>query len=166
MGARVAYASISENGTINGALGDQTGKELRVRDYYNFGQTLYFRFNDSKDAWWMGDISERICNNDLVGYGQSSRTTIFNILKSNGWQSSKINKKCNCDCSELVVVSFNCIYEKILLRADTYTGNLKERLLKTGKGTIHTITSGYKPMCGDIVFKPNKHAVIVCRSIR
>lgn len=164
--AKVAYASISEKGTTSGAVGDQTGKEVRVRDYYDFGQTLYFRFKNSKDAWWMADICERIANNDNVGYGQPNRVTIYNILKNNGWQSSKIKSKCNCDCSMLAVVGFNCIYEKPLLASDTYTGNLKARLEKTGKGTINTITKGYKPMAGDIVFKPNKHCVIVCRSCR
>lgn len=164
MTPKVAYASISENGTINGKVGDQTGKELKVRDYYEFGQTYYFRFNSSNDAWWMADIARRIVLNDNVGYGQNDRTTLFNLLKSNGWQSSKINKKVNTDCSELVVCAFNCIYEKVLLASNTYTGNLKTRLEATGKGTIHKITKGYKPMAGDIVFKPNKHAVIVCNS--
>ena len=161
MAVKVVYASISEKGTINGKKGDQTGKEVRVRDYYNFGQTYYFRFNTSHDAWWMADIAKRIANNKNVGYGQYDRTSIFNYLKNNGWQSGKIYSPVNTDCSELVVVSMNCIYERVVLRADTYTGNLYSRLRATGKGKIYKITSSYKPKKGDIVWKPNKHAVIV-----
>ena len=47
MGVLCGYASVSENGTVNGAVGDQTGKEVKTSAYYNFGQNKLIRFKDS-----------------------------------------------------------------------------------------------------------------------
>lgn len=35
MSVLIGHASISENGTINGKKGDQTGKEVCVRNFYS-----------------------------------------------------------------------------------------------------------------------------------
>ena len=158
---KVAYASISEKGTINGLPGDQTGKEVKVGDYYNFGQSYYFRFDDSTDAWWMCDIMYRIAKNNMVGYGQADRLTLRNVLKSNGWKSQKINVPVNCDCSSLVACAINCIYEKEICPASTTTATLASVLKSIKKGRTHKIEKGYKPMPGDIIWKPGKH-VVVC----
>ena len=164
--ATVAYASISEKGTVNGAAGNQTGKELKIADYYDFGQTKYFRFYKSTDAWWMADIMERLCRNKKIGYSQEDRGSLFNLLRKNGWKSVKVDLKCNCDCSSLITAAFNCIDEKKVLRADTYTGNLMSRLQASGYGMVHNITKGYKPMAGDIICNPGKHVVCCIYGVR
>ena len=38
-----AWASISEKGTANGIKGDQTTKEVKIGNYYNFGQNEFLR---------------------------------------------------------------------------------------------------------------------------
>jgi hypothetical protein len=166
MSAKVAYASISEKGTINGAAGNQTGKELKVREYYDFGQTLYFRFNNSTDAWYMGTIAERLAKNLKIGYSQADRASLYQQAKKTGWQSKKITEPCNCDCSQLVAVAFNCVFEEDILGKDTYTGNLSYKLANSKKGMVNKVGKSYKPMCGDIVWKPDKHVVTVCSSIK
>ena len=35
MSVRIGHASISENGTVNGAKGDQTGREVCIRTFYS-----------------------------------------------------------------------------------------------------------------------------------
>ena len=46
---KVVSASINEKGTIKGGKpGDQTGKEIRIRDYYNFPWTHVLRFKVKK----------------------------------------------------------------------------------------------------------------------
>ena len=35
MGIRIGHASISENGTTSGKAGDQTGKEVCIREWYS-----------------------------------------------------------------------------------------------------------------------------------
>lgn len=154
-------ASISEKGTINGVKGDQTGKEVYEREYYEFGQTLFFRPADPSDAAYIVAIARRIANNKNVGYGQSDRRSIYDILKANGWQSAKINKVCNTDCSMLVAVVVNCLYESEICAVDTYTGNLENRLYNSGIFAKGKITKYYKPQAGDIVLAPKKHVVIV-----
>lgn len=166
MSAKVAYASISEKGTINGKPGNQSGKELKVTEYYDFGQTMYFRFNNSTDAWYMGTIAERLAKNLQIGYSQGDRTSLYKQAKKTGWQSKQIADPCNCDCSQLVAVAFNCVFEEELLGPDTYTGNLAYKLASTKKGIVQKVTKSYKPMCGDIVWKSEKHVVTVCKSIK
>ena len=164
--ATVAYASISEKGTVNGAAGNQSGKELKIADYYDFGQNEYFRFYKSDDAWWMADIMERLCRNKKIGYSQADRTSLYKLLKENGWKSGKVDKKCNCDCSSLITCAVNCIDEKVILKSDTYTGNLMDRLKKSGYGSVHKITKGYKPMAGDIICKAGKHVICCIYGVR
>ena len=43
-GGMLCQASISEKGTITGALGDQTGGETNMRRYYNYPWNCYLRF--------------------------------------------------------------------------------------------------------------------------
>ena len=158
---KVITASISEKGTINGSKGDQTGREVYERNYYDFGQTLFFRPSDPTDAEYIVAIARRIANNKNVGYGQSDRRSIYDILKANGWQSSKINKRCNTDCSMLVAVVVNCLYEAEICGPDTYTGNLEKRLYNSGIFSKGKISKYYKPQAGDVVLAPGKHVVIV-----
>ena len=42
---KIVHASISENGTIHGSPGDQTGKEFCIRSYYNKPWTNVLRYN-------------------------------------------------------------------------------------------------------------------------
>ena len=42
------WASQSEKRTANGKKGDQTGKEVRTGNYYNFGQSEIIRFRNSR----------------------------------------------------------------------------------------------------------------------
>ena len=157
---KVVTASISEKGTINGAKGDQTGREVYERPAYDFGQTLFFRPVDPTDAPYIVAIARRIANNKNVGYGQSDRRSIYNILKENGWQSRQINKPCNTDCSMLVAVVVNCLYEKEICGPDSYTGNLESRLYNSGLFMKGKITAAYKQKPGDIILAPGKHVVI------
>lgn len=158
---KVITASISEKGTINGKKGDQTGREVYERSYYNFGQTLYFRPADPSDAAYIVAIARRIANNKLVGYGQSDRRSIYELLKNNGWQSGKIYQACNTDCSMLIAIVVNCLYEDEICGPDTWTGNLESRLYDSGIFSKGKITKYYKPQAGDIVLKAGKHVVIV-----
>ncbi|MEE8737293.1 MAG: NlpC/P60 family protein [Bifidobacterium sp.] len=46
-GGQLAQASISEHGTINGAGGDQTGRETNVRAYYSYPWDCYLRYGNA-----------------------------------------------------------------------------------------------------------------------
>lgn len=49
-GGQLAQASISENGTISGASGDQTGRETNVRAYYNYPWNAYLRYGADQSS--------------------------------------------------------------------------------------------------------------------
>lgn len=48
---RIVHASQSENGGIDGQTGDQTGKEICVRSYYDlpYGNTVHYRYAGAAD---------------------------------------------------------------------------------------------------------------------
>lgn len=48
----IVHASQSENGGIDGETGDQTGKEICVRSYYDlpYGNTVHYRYTGKKDT--------------------------------------------------------------------------------------------------------------------
>lgn len=164
---KFAQASISENKTIHGALGNQNGRELNfgtIPSNYDFiirAVNPYMRENISK-------IAIAGVNNNNIGYSQLCRNTLWK--KARKYVSiGRIKEPCACDCSSFVSVVVNLAYKAIAgvwlpnynidVNACT-TKNLLEKLINTGefvgyaKGTT-------KPTNGDILLKVGKHTGIV-----
>lgn len=135
MGVKYAYASISEKGTVNGAKGDQTKKEVKIRDEYNFGQTFVIIPIDDDIRTRVSKAAKKIAKNDNIGYGQSDRTSSFNLMKKEdiAWKIKNIPniKKCNIDCSMLAGCAINFAYNKAIIPSSVYSGNIVE--LTVGK---------------------------------
>lgn len=159
---KIGQASISENGTIYGNPGDQTGREVAVGPYYQFGQNVILRFRDPALGVKAADIMKRCCNNSAFGYSQGGRTGAYTQLKKAGWNPDKVTTKCNCDCSSLVAAVVNAV--GIPINPDSYTGNLRAVLSATGKFEAHTGTgwtntaANLRP--GDIILAPGKHVAM------
>lgn len=100
MGIRIGHASISENGTINGAKGDSTGKEVCVREWYSKPWDFMAIHPEAAVREKHAKAVEEACANDNIGYGQSDRNTLNTLAKAVGYDLSKVGK-CNCDCSSL-----------------------------------------------------------------
>lgn len=67
-GGKLAQASISENNTISGVGGDQTGRETNVRNYYNYPWNCYLRF--------MGESEDNMTSaGDVWNYGLGEDAT-------------------------------------------------------------------------------------------
>ena len=144
-----AWASIGENGKATGGKkGDQTKKEVKVAPYYNFGQTWVIRFRNTRRGKKAGKAAKLLAKNDNIGYNQNDRVSLYNECIRIGWDISKISKirKCNCDCSELVVCAANFAYGEAKLLSShtthslpsickTYKANFKrvDKVLKTKK---------------------------------
>lgn len=164
---KCGWASIDERGkTSGGQAGDQTGKEVKVGNWYYFKQTMVLRWKDKKLAKKYAKIIKAFCLNDNIGYDQSQRTTLFNILKNTKWIYTKVTKKCECDCSELVACAINCTVGKEVVPSWIYTGNLATLLEKTGlfetalTGTKYCNSSDYLA-AGDIINAPKHHVISV-----
>ena len=67
------WASQSEKKTINGKKGDQTGTEVKLGSYYDFGQNVIIRFNSIAKRKKAAKAMKALCKNDSVLNGISAR---------------------------------------------------------------------------------------------
>lgn len=163
MTIKCAWAAISEYGTINGKKGDQSGGEVRVGNWYQFGQNVVLRCKDKTKAKKMAEHIKAIANNPHVGYGQSDRLTLYYAWKQVGWDNpSKIKVDCNTDCSQLI--SDVCISVGYDISPTNWTGSLKTALRGTGDFQVLTaakwlINDNYLEV-GDIILNEKDHVIM------
>lgn len=100
MSVLIGHASISEKGTINGAKGDSTTKEVCTRTWYSKPWDFMAIHPDAAVREKHAKAVEAACANNNIGYGQSDRNTLNTLAKAVGYDLSKVGK-CNCDCSSL-----------------------------------------------------------------
>lgn len=164
MAIKIGHASKDENGKITGgAAGDQTGKEVCSRNWYNMPWTAVIRPKDAAAAEKIAKAMEQACANDNIGYDQGQRTTLYARAKEAGWDLSRITEKCECDCSSLVAVCVNAA--GIAVSKDIYTGNQKTALGNTGSFEVLTaskyIGSSTYLKRGDILLGSGHTAVVL-----
>lgn len=163
----IGHASIDENGnTKGGQRGDQTKKEVCVREWYDKGWAILIRAKSKTLANKIAKKCELGCKNDNIGYNQNDRNSLHEQAKKCGYKISKV-EKCNCDCSSFVIVCCICAGVKELEyygNAST-TRNLADVLLKTRKFNLITddkyLRSEKYLRRGDILIKPCSHTCIV-----
>lgn len=166
---RCGWASIDERGRVSGGkAGDQTGREVKLGNWYNFNQSMCLRWKSRKKAKKYAKVIRQLCESHLVGYDQSERITLYNALKNCRWNVSKFLKKgvaVECDCSMLVACAINVVMKKALISSGIYTGNLEDLLMRTRLFKKYT---GYKYcdvyeylMTGDILNAPCHHVISV-----
>ena len=103
MGIRIGHASISENGTTSGKAGDQTGKEVCIREWYPKQWDYMAIHPDANVREKHAAAVEAACKNDNIGYnwfGENDRNSLYKLAKAVNFDLSKVGK-CNCDCSSL-----------------------------------------------------------------
>lgn len=157
-----AWASIDEKGrTMGGKAGDQTGREVKTGQLYNFGQIWAIRAKSNDVAERIAKYAKAIAENDNVGYDQGQRDTLYKISNDLKWKSVKVDKKCECDCSQLAACAINYALQGAFLSSGVYSGNIVSAARRTEKFSILTIGSNFKYKKGDVIVKPGKH-VIIC----
>ncbi len=108
MAVLIGHASIDENRKAHGGVsGDQTGKEVCTREWYNGGWHTVLRCKDSDKAEIIARECENACANPNVGYDQYNRNSLRKAAKVANWDLSKVGK-CECDCSSLETVLAEC----------------------------------------------------------
>lgn len=100
MSVLIGHASISEDGTVNGTKGDQTGKEVCTREWYSKPWDFAAIHPDANVREKHASSVEDGCANDNIGYGQGDRNTLNTEAKKVNYDLSKIATPCNTDCSE------------------------------------------------------------------
>ena len=169
MAVKIGHASIDENGKAkNGVAGDQTGKEVCIRDWYNRtdGWHTLIRPKEKQAAEKIAKAIEQACANDNIGYDQNQRTTLYDKAKSAGWDLSKITEKCECDCSSLVHTcaiagGANLKYGDNGLTTRTMVKAFKESGDYDALTDKKYLTSDKELKRGDIVVKEGSHTFMI-----
>lgn len=103
MSVLIGHASIDERGKANGGqAGDQTGKEVCVRSWYNGSWNVVLRPKSATVAETMASACETLCNGNLVGYDQYQRNDLWDELAKVGWDPAKLKTKTETDCSAFI----------------------------------------------------------------
>ena len=101
MSIKIGHASIDEKGNISGGkAGDQTGKEICIRPWYNKPWNVYIECTDPVIADKAAKIMEQICADGNYGYDQGQRLTGYYSIVDNDNKVS--GAKGEFDCSSLV----------------------------------------------------------------
>lgn len=170
MSVTIGHASIDENNAAHGGTaGDQTGKEVCTRTWYNAGWSVLLRPNSSTVAEKMAKACEAGCANDKIGYDQYQRNTLRTYAKAAGWDLSAITTACETDCSAFMTV---CAEAAGLDMDSTYTsGNapvtqtMRAKFVATGAFTALTdskyLTQDSYLQRGDVLVKESGHTAMV-----
>ena len=166
---KIGQASRDERGRYSGGLaGDQDGREVAIREWYNRPWDKVLRCKDVAKAEKIAVAMEKACKNNCIGYDQSQRTTLYSLAKSNGWKIEDIKTPCETDCSALVAVCVNAA--GVNISGDIYTGNEAKALLQTGEFELlsapkYLMTDEYLKR-GDILLYEFHHTAIALQDGR
>ncbi len=167
MAVLIGHASISEKGTVNGAKGDSTGKEVCTRLWYNKNWDGVLRPISAILAENSAKACENGCKNGNIGYGQNDRNTAHTEAKKVSYNLKKIKTKCNTDCSAymtLCAIAGGCTELEYTGNAPT-TSTMTTAFVNTGKYKLLTdtkyLTSDKYLKRGDILVKKGSHTVMV-----
>jgi len=163
MTIKCGWASIDERGKASGGkAGNQTGKELKIGYWYNFGQDVVIRPKSRDTASKLVKACKSLCQNKNVGYDQLQRTTLYAEVERLDWNYSKLKKKCETDCSALMAVVARCA--GIRVNKNIWTGNMVAAFRNTGEFDILTqakyLTSDKYLRKGDIIVNQSAHVIM------
>lgn len=163
MTVKCAWAAWDENHHARGgAAGDQTGGEVHTGPWWYFGQNCVIRPKTDALADKIADAIKTLANNDLVGYDQGNRLSLYNELKKIHFNYKELDKACECDCSALVAVCINCA--GVTISPTAWTGNLWACVKPSGKferldASKYLVTDDYLKR-GDIILNEQSHVIV------
>ena len=166
MANKFAWASIDERGKATGGKpGDQTGREVLVGPYYNFGQDMVIRFKDKKYGRKAGKIAKKLAKCESIGYNQNERHQLPTLASKCEWNYKKLLKalkktKVNCDCSSFASTVINLAYGKKVVPIST-TATIWNNCKPTKKFEKVSVPKAAKKWHkGDMPVKANNHIII------
>lgn len=163
-----AWASIDEHGHAKGGeAGNQTGKELKVGYYYDFGQNVCVRFTSRYTRKAAAIIAAALAECDNIGYDQGERGTLYALAKANDWKIEKLlkaleNKKVECDCSSFVATVINLAFEYPKVPCFT-TATMLDNTVRKYPDDFKQLSipeAEKKFYKGDMPLKAGKHVII------
>ena len=167
MSIKIGHASADERGKASGGTGgDQTGKEVTTRNWYNGGWTVLLRAKDAAVRVWIAKACRAACGNDNLGYDQSGRNTGLQEAQKVGWDFSKIQNAAEFDCSSLTAACVQAAGVTVWTGGNAPTTRTLEKFL-TATGAFEALrdskylTGTDYLLEGDILLKPGSHVVMV-----
>lgn len=167
MSIRIGHASIDENGKAHGgAAGDQNGKEVCIRQWYNKPWAVVLRPKDPAVAEGMAQAMEAACANNCIGYNQYKRNTLNTEAKKVDYDLSKIETLCECDCSSLMAVCAKAAGVDIPYTNGNAPRTSTMQSVYTGTGAFEVLTdpkyleSDTYLKRGDVLLKPASHTAM------
>ena len=160
---KIVQASISENNTITGNAGDQTGREVAVGGWYNYPWDIALRYRDYEIAKQAAAIAVKLANSNLVGYDQYHRNTLYNELRKNSFDVDKDIKsgvKTETDCSAFVYACYCCVIPAMRSNNNAPVTSTMWNFYKSYGFDVKTPTIGTLKN-GDIVLNEMCHTAIV-----
>ena len=169
MTVKIGHASIDENGKASGGkAGDQTGKELCIRDWYSKGWNVLLRPATAQLAEKSAAACEAACRNEHIGYDQSRRNSLYEQAAAAGFDLGRIEKGCACDCSSLMHVCAMAGANLTYGSNGCTTRTMVRHFLASGdyiKLTGKEFLTGEESLLrGDILVKEGSHTVMVLGS--
>ena len=166
MAIKIGHSSKDENGKITGGkAGDQTGKEVCIRNWYNGQWDFVARPKRKEVAEASAKACEDACNNPNAGYDQGSRNTLREEARKVDYQLDRIETPCESDCSAFMGVCVEAAGVKLPSGNGPTTRTLRRVLEATGEYEILTaekyLTSDKYLRRGDIPCREGYHTVMV-----
>lgn len=129
---KIGSARIDENGNaVGGKAGDQTLREVAIENYYNHPLGWWvLRAKSVTVAKKLAQAMKKACANDLIGYDQSNRESLYAAAMKVGFDPSKVTVACETDCSALVRV---CLAYAGVMCGVFNTATMINIIMKTGK---------------------------------
>lgn len=156
--------------------GDQSGgKEVSTQNWYLHSKGWrVFVCTIPGAGPYIADAMKKACANNDIGYSQGSRNTLYNNIKSKGFDPSETTKPVNTDCSALVRVCVQYAFNKLGISKtvpDFITSGEANTLLKTGyfkelTGESYTKTGKNLPTGAILVTKTKGHTVVVTQGVK
>lgn len=170
MSVIIGHASKDERGkATGGTAGDQTGKEVCTRSWYQGGWNVLLRPVRAELAEKSAAACEAACENSCIGYDQSGRNTLYTQAKAAGFDLCRIERSCECDCSSLMHVCAIAGGANLGYIGNGHTTRTMARAFVTSGDYEKITASAYltSPNLlrrGDILVKEGSHTVMVLRS--
>lgn len=171
MAVTICHASISENGNAGwdgkSKAGDQTGKEVCTRAWYNKSWNFVARYPDATIRAKAAEIAKKLAKSNLVGYDQSQRNTLYQALKKNNFDVDKYiasKVKTETDCSAFMYACYACVLPSI--RSDSNapaTSGMKSAYEKFGFQILTAskyLTSDNYLVVGDVIVRSGHHTAM------
>lgn len=169
---RIAHASIDEhNKTKGGETGNQTGKEVCIRKWYDKPWTIVLRHPSKQIREKIAYVAETLASppvNQLIGYDQDNRNSLHEAAKRHGYDLKDFigaHELSETDCSAFAtcVCLFAGIHELEYTGNAPTTSTMKSTFERAGFEVItnnRICGSDAYLAKGDILVKPGYHTAI------